>query len=139
METTNRTTEDTNVAQKKIVSRIEDDMGTPTTVSGFNTYNVTHELGYQKSGTNNYAFDTFLDYHVTAFDFWVRPTNYCQLNPGTGKMTVEYIATMSSYVNPNGNFVQINYILGTGETPFAINFKSYGLIYSTSITEDSIW
>lgn len=138
-ETTNRKFEDTNVAQKKIIARTEDDMGTPVTVSGFNTYNVVRDIDYQQTGTNNYAFDAFLDYHVTAFNFYVRPANYCQLNPTTGKMTVEYIATMSSFADPSGNYVQLTYTLGTGEVPFAINFKSFGILYSTSITEEAIW
>ena len=138
-ETTNKVTEDTNINQKKIIARTETDLGIPTIVSGFNTYVATQDIDYQKSGTNNYTYDTFLDFHYTIDTFQVRPTNYCQLNTSTGKMTVEYSVTMQSFVNPNGNFVQLIYSLGTGEVPTSVNFKSFGLLYSTSVTEDLLW
>ena len=85
-ETTNRTTEDTNILNKKILSRDEIDMGTPSSSGGYYTYSVTRDIDYQKAGTNNYCLDGFLDYHFTAFVFYVRPINHMQINPTTGKV-----------------------------------------------------
>ena len=138
-QTTNRTTEDTNILNKKILSRDGIDMGTPSSSGGYYTYSVTVDIPYQKAGTNNYCLDGFLDYRFTAFVFYVRPINHMQINPTTGKIIDEMIATMNSYVNPQGNFLEVTYRLFTTSQPYAINYTTYPIIYSTSVTEGSIW
>lgn len=138
-ETTDRVTEDTNILNKKIASRDEIDMGTPTSSGGYYTYSVTVDIPYQKAGTNNYCLDGFLDYHFTAFVFYVRPINHMQINPTTGKVQDEMIATITSHASPAGTSIEVTYRLITTVLPFAINYTTYPILYSTSVTEGSIW
>lgn len=137
-ETTDKTTENTNVDEKKILSRAT--IATTETLGAYwKNYNATESVTYLKTGTNNYCIEGYFGSLYASYAVIdLTPLNHIEVNTATGTMGVECLATESSIVNPAGNFVYITYAYKTVGVAFT-NMKAYRIIYATAVTQSSIW
>lgn len=137
-ETTDRTTEDTNVSEKKILSRATIDT-TETLGAYWKSYEGQEYITYLKTGNNNYCIEGYFGNLFGSYaTIDLVPLNHIEVNSATGKMGIECLATENSFVNPEGNFVNIAYRYMTVGTALA-NLKAYRVAYSTAVTQSSIW
>lgn len=139
-ETTDRTTEDTNIKQQKIIRRDEADPNTPTTEGIYSLYDFDFPIPFVEADAHNYCFSGYFTYNYGVDTFYVRPINHMQINPTTGVILTEAQGFTFSYsAIPNVNSISASQTLLTTEVPISIDFKSYLVLYSTGVTEDSIW
>ena len=137
-ETTDRITEDTNVSEKKILSRATIDL-TRTTGAYFYDHSGSEYITYLKTGNNNYCIEGYFGKSYTMGDVVIlRPLNYMAVSIDTGKMLAEGLATENSFINPEGNFVNIAYRYLTTDSGLT-DMKAYRVAYSTAVTQSSIW
>lgn len=137
-ETTDRTTEDTNVDEKKIVSRSTTSL-TKTTGAYFSSYDNTEYIYVQKADDNTYTLDGYFGKSYEVGDVVIlRPFNYIAVSIDTGKILSEGLATMNSFFNVTRDIVSVTYRYQSTDGALT-DFNAYRLLYSTKITEDIIW
>lgn len=137
-ESTDRTTEDTNVDEKKILSRAVIDT-TKTTGAYWKEYNGQENITYLQTGTNNYCIEGCFGRKLTgSAQIILIPLNTIGLDPSTGKVVEEGLATENSFVNPEGNFVNIAYRYMTTSSVVE-DINAYRIAYATAVTQSSIW
>lgn len=137
-ETTDRTTEDTNVSEKKILSRAT--ISTTETIGAYwKTYDGQENVTYLKTGTNNYCVEGYCAVDYTDYaQLDLVPLNSMTVHAVDAVMAEECLATETSIVNPAGNFVNIAYqIKRTDASPTTLDV--FRLMYSTAVTQSSVW
>lgn len=137
-ESTDRTTEDTNVDEKKILSKATIDT-TKTAGAYFYSHDGQENITYLKTGNNNYCIEGYFGKSYTVGDVVIlRPLNHINVSIDTGKILEEGVATENSFVNPEGNFVNIAYRYMTTDSGLT-DIKAYRIAYATAVTKSSIW
>ena len=87
-QTTDRTTENTNVDEKKIITRA---IISTTKTSGvyWQEYDGQEYITYQKAGTNNYCLDGYFARKLTgSTQIILTPLNNIALDPSNGKVSI---------------------------------------------------
>lgn len=138
-ETTDRLTGDTNVSEKKIVSRIQTEVPLFSTVGSYKYYYVERQVPYQKADTNDYARDTFYQFNFSAFVNYVRPINFMEVDTSTGNIKTIGSSAMFSSVYYGTNTIQVSYFIYTTVAPFFFANQAFDVIYSTSLSANTIW
>lgn len=141
-ESTNRTTENTNNQQKKVVSRGGINLGDADLVSSYYSYSDFADIKYQITDNNNYSFDAFLNAKISADGYLLYPANQCIVSVPTG--TIHTAGQLYIYSGIDdigggqlGNILSIATTRVTQTESFG-DWISYYLIYSTRITEGTI-
>lgn len=138
-ETTDRLTEDTNVAQKKIVSRIQTEVPLFSTVGSYKYYYTELQIPYQSAGTNDYARDTFYQFNFSAFVNYVRPINFVEVDTSTNAVKTVGNSAMFSSPYYGRDTIQVWYFIYTTQAVFNFANQAFDLIYSSSISNNTIW
>lgn len=144
-ETTDKTTEDTNVQQKKVLVRGSINLGNPTiTGSYYDLYN-TSVITYQKAGNNNYTVDCYLNATINdASSYVIYPANHCLVYVTTGAIhTASKVIVTSSIGDTGGgvlgNILNIVVQANTLQPIYAgTNWIAYYLIYSARFSSDTV-
>lgn len=136
METTNRVFENTNTSEKKITDRGMTDLGTGTTSGAYEQYTATRQLNWRTIGSKP-LIDCWLNYNFASSPTkYVFPGNTAIIDPTGGVYSAGYYY-LNSFVDPSGNFVEINSLFST-QDPFSIDWKMFDVVYSTTISEEEI-
>lgn len=139
-ETTDRTTENTNVDEKKVLSK--DRIATTETSGAYwLSFDATETVKYQNTDANTYCIDGYYSQTNIAGDptLEVYPLNTMILRLDTYNLFEQGLATMSSAVDPNGNHLYFTY---RWQYQAAANtFRVYvnRVLYATKVTEAQIW
>lgn len=138
-ETTDRTTEDTNVNEKKVVSRVQEEVPFFSSGSGYYSYFATLQVPYQKAGTNDYCYDGFYQFHFSADVMYVRPCNYMEVDTSTGKLKTASITDVYQNIYLGLDVINSDISVYTSQQPFALPTQGFIVYYSTSISNNTIW
>jgi len=138
-ETTDRTTEDTNVDEKKVVSRLDTTVPLYNTVGSYKYYYIERQVPYQKAGTNDYARDTFYQFHFSAFIMYIRPINFMEVDTTSGNIKTIGNSAMFSSAYYGVDTIQMWYFIYTTQATFALPIQAFDVIYSSSLSNNTIW
>lgn len=138
-QTTDRTTEDTNVREKKVVTRTDTVVPLYSTVGSYKYYYVELQIPYQKAGVNDYARDTFYQFHFSAFVMHIRPINYMEVDTSTGNIKTMGNSAMFSSVYYGTDTIQVWYYIYTTQAVYALPIEAFDVLYSTSLSNNTIW
>lgn len=137
-ETTDKTTENTNVDEKKLLSR--NTIATTETIGAYwKSYDAQEYIPYLKTGSNNYCIEGYYAVDFTDYaQLDLVPLNSMTVHAVDGVMAEECLATENSFINPENNIINIAYrIRRTDASPTTLD--AFRLAYSTAVTQSSIW
>lgn len=144
-ESTDRTTEDTNVDEKKVIVR--DNMALTVTATSGGYYSVygTDRQNYILTGNNSYNFDLFVNYSYTdASSYIIQPGSSMILDIFTGNVQQAIVYYISSSIDDVGggrlgNVLDIT-ISGNTIRPGYVgtDWRAFYLLYSAKVTDETI-